>query len=189
MAQGKSDKEVSWLHRKAFRTELWKTFQHISQELKEEGQANAGSLSLAAEYFSKSSPFKLFLQAHRYPPSRPSCSPLLLHSQSSSVVVVPCTVTESHSSALFCARDAPHRLHNVYTQAPGFCFVQYQPSLKEQWLDLEQLLSSCLRWFSEGQELSFPRRTIRGWRTIMLYYLQSDKSLLGKEVHNNSRHT
>lgn len=80
----KSDKEVSCLHREAFRTELWKTFQHISQELKEEGQPNAGFLSLAAEYFSKSNPFKLFLQGHMYLPSRQSWSSLLLHSQSSS---------------------------------------------------------------------------------------------------------
>lgn len=45
-----------------------------------------------------------------------------------------------------------------------------------------------LRWFSERQELSCLRRIIRRWRTITLYYPQSDKSLLEEEVHNNSRH-
>jgi len=45
-----------------------------------------------------------------------------------------------------------------------------------------------LRWFSERQGLSYVRRIVRGWHTITLYYPQSDKSLLGKEVHNNSRH-
>lgn len=46
----------------------------------------------------------------------------------------PCTVTGSHSSTLFRARDAPGSPHNTYIQAAGFCFVQCQPSLKGQWL-------------------------------------------------------
>lgn len=45
-----------------------------------------------------------------------------------------------------------------------------------------------LSWFSKRQDLSCLRRIVRGWRAITLYYPQSDKSLLGKEVHNNSRH-
>lgn len=55
-------------------------------------------LSSAAEYFSKSRLFELFLQAHMFPSARQSWSPLLLHSQGSSI---PWAVTVSHSSPCF----------------------------------------------------------------------------------------
>lgn len=129
------------------------------QELKEKDQPNAGFPSLAAEYFSKSNIIKLFLQAHMYPPSRQSWSPLLLYSQSSSescYSLVPIPLPISVLEMLLTAYPA-------YTSSRGFGLACTAPTQPEgQWLGLEQLLSSFFRWFSEGQEPSLPRRTIRG---------------------------
>lgn len=45
-----------------------------------------------------------------------------------------------------------------------------------------------LRWFSERQEVSCLRIIVRSLCTIAPHHPQSDKLLLGEEVHNNPRH-
>lgn len=45
-----------------------------------------------------------------------------------------------------------------------------------------------LRWFSERQEVSCLRIIVISCCTIAPHHPQSDKLLLGEEVHNNPRH-
>lgn len=75
-------------------------------------------------------------------------------------------------------------VYNIRIQVTSFHF---QPDGAVAVFRATQFLFN-LRWFSQRQEVSCLRIIVRSCCTIAPHHPQSDKLLLGEEVHNNPRH-